>query len=82
MDKSSKQNIINQVTRNFSNKQWFNGAGFPDGDKLVVAYNYYPAFELVAIKSYLSQIGVEYELRDIRQVLPGSQKDEVPSYIR
>jgi hypothetical protein len=82
MDKSSKQNIINQVTRNFSNKQWFNGVGFPDGDKLVVAYNYYPAFELVAIKSYLSQIGVEYELRDIRQVLPGSQKDEVPSYIR
>lgn len=81
MEKSAKQNIINQVTQHFSNKQWFNGAGFPDGDKLVVAYNYYPAFELVAIKSYLSQIGVEYELRDIRQILPGSQKDEVPPYI-
>lgn len=82
MDKSKKQQIINQVTAHFSNKQWFNGAGFPDGDKLVVAFNYYPAFELVAIKTYLSTTGVEYELRDIRNVLPGSQRDDTPPYIK
>lgn len=82
MDKSKKQQIINEVTARFQHKQWFNGAGFPDGDKLVVAYNYYPAFELVEIKSYLAKTGVEYDLRDIRNVLPGSQKDEIPPYIK
>lgn len=82
MDKSTKQQIINEVTNTFRHKQWFNGAGFPDGDKLVVAYNYYPAFELVEIKTALQKFGVEYEFKDIRSVLPGSQKDEQPPYIR
>jgi hypothetical protein len=26
--------------------------------------------------------GVEYDLKDIRVVMPGSQKDDVPSYMR
>jgi hypothetical protein len=83
MDKQRKQQIINEVTSRFQHKQWFNGAGFePNTDRLIIAYNYYPAFELVELKSALLNCGVEYELKDIRVVLPGSQKDDVPSHIR
>jgi len=81
MDRQQKQNIINSVTEQFKRRQWFNGCGF-DGEKLVIAYNYYPAFELVSLKTELVKYGVEYELKDIRVVMPGSQKDDVPSYIK
>ncbi len=81
MDRQQKQQIVNEVTNHFRNKQWFNGAGFVE-DRLIVAYNYYPAFEMVEVKTSLLRWGCEYELKDIRVVLPGSQKDDVPSYIR
>ena len=81
MDKQQKQRIINAVTEEFKPRQWFNGCGF-DGDRLIIAYNYYPAFELVPFKSAMLKYGVEYEMKDIRVVLPGSQKDDVPSYMR
>lgn len=82
MTKSQKQQIINEVTHIFKNKQWFNGAGFPEGDRLIIAYNYYPAFELVEVRTALSKLVVEYELKDIRVILPGSQKDDQPPYIK
>jgi hypothetical protein len=85
MEKVRKQQIINEVTSFFSNKQWFNGAGFSDAmepDKLIVAYNYYPAFELVEVKTALMKWPVQYELKDIRVLMPGSQKDDVPPYVR
>jgi hypothetical protein len=81
MDRQQKQKIINDVTEEFKKRQWFNGCGF-DGDRLVIAYNYYPAFELVQFKSAMLRYGVEYELKDIRVIMPGSQKDDVPSYMR
>lgn len=81
MDKSHKQSIINAVTNEFKKRQWFNGCGF-EGDRLIVAYNFYPAFELVDFKSAMTKYGVEYDLRDIRNIIPGSQKDDVPPYIR
>ncbi len=81
MEKSKKQTIIDGVTNHFRNKQWFNGAGFNE-NTLIIAYNYYPAFELLEIKESLQKVGVEYELKDIRSVLPGSQKDDVPPYVR
>lgn len=81
MDRQQKQRIINGVTEELKPRQWFNGCGF-EGDRLIIAYNYYPAFELVAFKTAMLKYGVEYELKDIRVVLPGSQKDDVPSYIK
>lgn len=81
MDRQKKQSIINAVTEEFKRRQWFNGCGFDD-DRLVIAYNYYPAFELVQFKSAMLKYGVEYDLKDIRVVMPGSQKDDVPSYIK
>lgn len=81
MDKLKKQQIINDVTNFFKPKQWFNGAGF-EQDTLIIAYNFYPAFEMKDIKEALLRIGTHFEMRDIRVILPGSQKDDVPSYIR
>lgn len=81
MDKSQKQTIINEATNHFRSKQWFNGAGF-DGERLVIAYNYYPAFELTEVKTALLKWGCEYELKDIRAVLPGSQRDDVPPHVK
>ena len=81
MTNERKQQIINEVTNHFRNKQWFNGAGFTE-DTLIVAYNYYPAFELAAIKTKLLPYGNSYELKDIRNILPNAQKDDVPPYVR
>lgn len=82
MDRQKKQSIINSVTEEFKSRQWFNGCGFPEGDRLVIAYNYYPAFELVQFKSAMMKYGVEYDLKDIRVVQPGSQRDDIPSYMK
>lgn len=81
MDKQKKQVIIYEVTDHFRNKQWFNGAGFEE-DRLIIAYNYYPAFELAEIKTALLRWGCQYEMKDIRVLMPGSQKDDVPPYIK
>jgi hypothetical protein len=81
MTKQEKQNIINAVTNTFRGRQWFNGAGFND-DRLIIAYNYYPAFELTSIKTEMLKFGVQYDLEDIRKVLPGSQTDDYPDHIK
>jgi hypothetical protein len=81
LNNSQKQTIINNVTQEFKRRQWFNGCGF-DGNKLIIAYNFYPAFELVNFKTEMIKYGVEYELKDIRVVMPGSQKSDIPPYIR
>jgi hypothetical protein len=81
MDRIQKQNIINSVTDEFKRRQWFNGCGF-EGDRLVIAYNFYPAFELVDFKSSMMKYGVEYDLKDIRVVVPGSRKDDIPDYMK
>jgi hypothetical protein len=81
MEKQQKQALINEVTQIFKNRQWFNGAGFPE-ETLIIAYNYYPAFELKDIKEALLKYGVQFELKDIRNILPNSNRDDVPNYIR
>jgi hypothetical protein len=81
MDRQQKQTIINEVTNFFRNKQWFNGCGFTQ-DTLIIAYNYYTAFELKDVKEAMIKFGVQFEMKDIRVVLPGSQKDDVPPYIK
>ena len=81
MDKSQKQQLINTVTDVFRNRQWFNGAGYIN-ETLVIAYNYYPAFEIKEIKETMIKVGVQYEMQDIRNVMPGSQRDDVPSHVR
>jgi hypothetical protein len=81
MDKSQKQNIINEVTNNLKTRSWFYGAGF-EGDKLIIGYNFYPAFELKQVKEALVKYGIEHELRD-RQNIPGGQRaDDTPSYMK
>lgn len=83
MTNYEKQQIINDVTNVFRGKQWFNGAGFVNnGDKLTIAYNFYPALDLKDIKEKMSLFNVEYELRDIETVKPGSRKNDIPSYIK
>ena len=83
MDKQQKQRIINEVTDEFRRRQWFNGCGFiNDDESLTIAYNYYPAFELKEIKENMAKYPVRFELKDIRTVMPGSQKDDVPSHMR
>jgi hypothetical protein len=81
MDKTQKQQIINEVTSHFRNKQWFNGAGFQD-ENLIIAYNFYPALDLKYIQESMHKFGISFALKDIKVVLPGSQKDDVPPYIR
>jgi hypothetical protein len=81
MDRAQKQQLINDVTQYFKTRQWFNGAGF-DGDIMVIAYNYYPALDIKFVKEASLHFGVNLELRDIRVVLPGSRKDDVPPYVR
>lgn len=81
MDKAQKQLIINEVTNALKNRQWFYGAGF-EADKLIIGYNYYPAFELKEVKEALHKYAVEHELRD-RVNIPGGQRtDDTPSYMR
>lgn len=91
MTNNQKQEIINEVTRLFRNKQWFNGAGFMTDptllsdktEKLVVAYNYHPALEMREVREILARFPVQYELKDIRNVLPDSQQgDDLPSHMR
>jgi hypothetical protein len=53
-----------------------------EGDKLIVAYNFYPALELVEFKSTMSRFGVEYELKDIRNIMPDAPNDDIPSHMR
>lgn len=81
LTKSAKQRIVNGATAALKNRQWFNGAGF-NGDRLIIAYNYYPAFELREAKELISSFGVEYELVDIRTVMPNSQNDDIPSHMK
>lgn len=83
MDRQQKQQIINEVTNEFKRKSWFNGCGFINNDDvLTIAHNFYPAFELKEIKEAMIKYSVRFELKDIRVVQPGSQKDDVPPYIK
>ncbi len=81
MDKSQKQNIINEVTNALKHRQWFYGAGF-EGDKLIIGYNFYPAFELKEVKEALHKYGVENELRDRVNIPGGQRNDDIPNYMR
>ena len=91
MTNNQKQAIINDVTNVFRNKQWFNGAGFmkdatmlgDNTEKLIIAYNYHPALEMKEVKEAMARFPVQYELRDIRSVLPNSQQnDDLPSHMK
>jgi len=83
LTKSQKQDIINKVTAALKTKQWFNGAGFVE-DRLVVAYNYYPAFEALEFRKTISALcPVEWEMKDIRTILPLTrQDDDIPSHMQ
>ncbi len=82
MNRQDKQNIINSVTNEFRGRQWFNGAGF-EGDKLIIAYNYYPALEMFNIKESLVKYNIEYGFKDIRDIMPNGRKnDDIPNYIK
>jgi hypothetical protein len=81
MDKAQKQKLINDVTNYFRNRTWFNGAGF-EGETLIVAYNFYPALDIKFIKEAMQHFGIHFDLRDIKSILPGQNKDDVPPYVR
>lgn len=85
MTNEQRQQIQTGVDNFFRNRTWFAGSGFKDPvypDKLIIAYNFFPAFDLVDFKTNMLKFGVEYELKDIRVVLPNSHRDDIPSYIR
>jgi hypothetical protein len=81
MNNNDKQKIINDVTNVLRNRQWFAGAGF-ENETLIIAFNFYPAFEILEVKEAAARYGVQYELKDIKHLRPDLQHDDVPSYMR
>ena len=82
---AQRQQIQDSVDNTLKRRSWFAGSGFKDPmypDKLIIAYNFFPAFELVEFKTEMLKFGVEYELKDVRVLKPGSHSDEIPPYIR